>query len=295
MADVTVRPDAIDVEQIMQQLRTRIRERRAAVYTETEVHQLATAKLDQLLDARGAHPKLAEQFLRERSPSPDVPTYEFEGTTIFATHRGLLRVIRTLLRPILKLFLNPDPLSRALHLQAKINAEFQRRFRQREEMDPLLAEVIRGLVVEVTRASLEVQSLKLRLESLSTRMDFDERRARSREGAPPVGLPRAPVADQPPATENPTPVGGDRPDPRTSPGSASPGPTAPGGERRRRRRRRRRRGSAGQPQPAWGSSAPESSGAETTPGESAGLPPEEGDLDSGSFDVDEDTPESDEP
>ena len=291
MADVSVRPDAVDVEQIMQQLRTRIRERRGADFTDTEVHQLATAKLDQLLDPRGAHPKLAEQFLKQRSPGPDVPTYEFEDTTMFATHRGLLGAVRRLLRPILKLFFNPDPISRALHLQAKINAEFQRRFRQREEMDPVLAEVIRGLVVEVTRAGLEVQSLKLRLESLSTRMDFDDRRARSREGAAPVGLPRSPAPDQPPAAEGQVPIGTGRPDQRPNPGSA-----APGGERRRRRRRRRRRGSSGQAPPVGGSSHPDSEGAETAPGESGGPPTADEDFDSTSFDAaDDDSSDADEP
>jgi hypothetical protein len=291
MADVSVRPDAVDVEQIMQQLRMRIRERRAADFTETEVQQLATAKLDQLLDARGAHPKLAEQFLRQRSPGPDVPTYTFEDTTIFATHRGLLRGVRRLLQPILKLFFNPDPISRALHLQAKINAEFQRRFRQREEMDPVLAEVIRGLVVEVTRAGLEVQSLKLRLESLSTRMDFDERRARSREVAAPVGVARSPAPDQPPAAEGQAPTGAARPDQRPNPGSP-----APGGERRRRRRRRRRRGSSGQAPPIGGSSHADSEGAETIPDQSPGPPPADEDFDSPSFDAaDDDSSDSDEP
>jgi hypothetical protein len=243
MADLNVRPEAVDVEHIMQQLRARIRERRGADYTDAELQQLAGARLEQLLEARGAGSSVGHRFLHPPTPGPDLPGYEFEDNTLFATHRGPLGALRKLLRPILKLFFNPDPLSRALHLQARLNTEFQRRLRLREEMDPVLAEVVRGLVVEVTRAGLEVQSLKMRLESLATRLDFDERRGRSRE----IPATPAPSRQQSPAL------------PAETPGQAlpvrsdqRPGDSAgPTGERRRRRRRRRRRGGAtGDSQPA---------------------------------------------
>ncbi len=254
MADASVRPETIDVEQIMQQLRARIRERRGADYTETDDQQLATARLEQLLDPRGARPKAAEQFLRRPAPDPEIPNYEFEDSTLFATHRGPLRILRALFRPILKLFINPDPLSRALHLQAKINAEFERRFRQRAEIDPLLAEVVRGLIVETTRAGLEVQSLKLRLESLSTRLDFEDRRARTRETQPAPAHRQAAAEPRPAADAQP----GSGPS-RTDQSAGTPAAGTGTGERRRRRRRRRRRGSSGAGPPGqatWGSGAP---------------------------------------
>lgn len=259
MADVNVRPEAVDVELIMQQLRTRIRERRGADYTDAELQQLAGARLEQLVEARGAAASLGHRFLHPPAPAPELPGYEFEDSTLFATHRGPLGALRRLLRPILKLFINPDPLSRALHIQAGLNTEFQRRLRLREEMDPLLAEVIRGLVVEVTRAGLEVQSLKMRLESLATRLDFDERRGRSREIPATPAPSRQPVPGQPPA-ETPAQSVPGRVDPRPGEGA---GPT---GERRRRRRRRRRRGGvSGDSQPTaesqHGGPLAESSGA----------------------------------
>jgi hypothetical protein len=234
MADASGRPEAVDVEHVMQQLRARIRERRAPDYTEAELQQLASAKLEQLLDARGGRASALERFLQPRTPSPELPSYEFEDSTIFATHRGLLAVIRRLLRPVLKLFVNPDPLSRALHIQARLNAEYERRFRRREEMDPVFAEILRGLVVEITRAGLEIQSLRMRLESLSARLDFDERRARTpgpHAGPRPASV-RQPVAE-PGAATAPEATG-------------SEGAPAPDGERRRRRRRRRRRGGRSQ-------------------------------------------------
>jgi hypothetical protein len=89
--------------------------------------------------------------------------------------------MRKLLNPILKLFFNPNRIVNALHIQSQVNAEYHARFRQREEMDPLFYEVIHNLVVEVTRLGIEVHNLKMRAESLSSRMDFDERRGRSLE------------------------------------------------------------------------------------------------------------------
>jgi hypothetical protein len=236
MADPSTRPEAVDVEHIMQQIRARIRERRGADYSDAELQQLAGAKLDQLLDALGGRARLFEQAMQARTPAADLPSYEFEDSTIFATHRGFLSAIRRLLRPVLKLFFNPDPLSRALHIQSRLNTEFQQRFRRREELDPLYAELLRGVVVELTRAGLEVQSLKLRLESVATRLDFDQRRGQPREvAAPSRPAPARPTVrvetpGEPPASEN-------RP--------APDGSVEPGSERRRRRRRRRRRGGAG--------------------------------------------------
>ena len=52
----------------------------------------------------------------------------------------------------------------------------------REELDALYYEVIHNLVLEVTRLGIENKNLKMRVESLNSRMDFDERRARALEG-----------------------------------------------------------------------------------------------------------------
>ena len=181
MAEMNVRSDTVDVEQIMRQIRARIREKRGVDYTEAELQQLASVKLETFLDPRGVRSDLVEQFKKHRVVSPPPQNYEFEDTTLYETHRGVLRAIRKLLNPILKLFFNPNRIVNALHIQAAVNAEFHKRFRQREEMDPLFYEVIHNLVVEVTRLSIEVHNLKMRVESLSSRIDFDERRGRSLE------------------------------------------------------------------------------------------------------------------
>ena len=136
MSDFQVKSDAVDVDAIMRQIRARIREKRGVDYTEAEVQELAKVKLEQFLDPKGVRSDLVAQFRRHRTVSPAPPNYTFEDDTIYDTHRGLLRSIRKLLNPLLKLFFNPNKISAALHVQAKVNQEFHQRFRQREDMDP---------------------------------------------------------------------------------------------------------------------------------------------------------------
>jgi hypothetical protein len=240
MAEVNVRSDSVDVEQIMRQIRARIREKRGVDYTEAELRQLATVKLEKFLDPRGVRSDLLETFRAQMTVSPPPPNYEFEEGTLFETHRGALRSIRRLLRPVLKLFFNPDRITSALHLQAQVNMQAERRLRRLEEPVSLWYEMLHNLTMEITRLGIEMQNLKVRVESLSSRLDFDERRARSLEGvvqyrraAPSPQGARSEVAPAVPAA------------PGTSSAPARPEQHGPGseggGERRRRRRRRRRR------------------------------------------------------
>ena len=178
MTDFSVRSDNVDVEQIMQQIRSRIREKRGVDYTEEEIRELANVKLERFLDPRGVRSDLLEQFRKRRAAAPPPPNFAFEDSTMFESHRGLLRFIRRLLRPILKLFFNPNPLIQALNIQSQLNT----RHAQREEMDGLYYELLHNLVIEATRLGIEVKNLKMRVESMSSRVDFDERRARALEG-----------------------------------------------------------------------------------------------------------------
>jgi hypothetical protein len=177
MADFTVRSDSIDVDDIMRQIRARIRDKRGADYTEDEVRHLATVKLERLLDPQSVRSDLLEHYRRARAAEPEIETYEFEAHSIYESHRAPLRIIRRLLSPIVKLFFNANRISHALHLQTKINEHLLRR----RELDALNFEVLNNLVVELTRATLEAKHLRLRLESMSARLDFAERRARSLE------------------------------------------------------------------------------------------------------------------
>lgn len=219
MADIHVRSDHVDVEQIMSQIRSRIREKRGVDYTEEEIRELARVKLETFLDPRGIRSDLLDQFRRAKATAPAPPNYRFEDSTMFESHRWFIRLMRKLFNPILKLFINPNPLIQALHIQSQLND----RQAQRENLDALSYELIHNLVLETTRLGIEVKNLKMRLESMTSRLDFDERRARALEGV---------VQYRPGAVPPLQPPQG---------GGGLPGETPEQAERRSRRRRRRGR------------------------------------------------------
>lgn len=236
MSDFTIRADSVDVEQIMRQIRTRIRDKRGVDYTEQQIQELAAVKLERFLDPQGVRSDLLEQFRRARSEQEPPPSnYAFEDTTLYESNRGMIRGIRRLFQPILKLFFNPNPLIQALHIQAELNQLYERR----AEREALYYELIHNLAVELTRLGIDVKNLKMRLESMASRLDFDERRARALEGVvqyrPSSGAATAAAAEvaaRPPRADSVE---------RPAPGEQQP---AGDSQRRRRRRRRGRRGSS---------------------------------------------------
>lgn len=255
MSDFTVHADSVNVEQIMDQIRARIREKRGVDYTEQQIREMATAKLEKFLDPRGVRSDLLERF-RSAQPvytAPELPNYVFEELTLFDSHRGPLRAIRRMLQPILKLFFNPGPLIQALNIQSRLNTLHAEREARREAsrhgMDQLYYEVMHNLVVETTRMAIEVKNLEMRVESLTSRLEFNERRARALESVvvykPSEAESSGGVAPQfaellrsgDAGTAAPTPVGAD-----AGAGGAAEGP----GQRSRRRRRRRGRRGGGQ-------------------------------------------------
>ena len=190
MAD-QIRSESVNVDQIMRQVRTRIAERQGVDYTESHVQQIASTRLDALLDPKNLRPELLEQFKRGRTAAPPTaaqePAYTFEDATLFESTRAPLRWIRRLLLPVLKLFFNPNPLIQALHIQARLNVDAAQRDARHDQLqaewNTLYYDVIRALVNEMSRTTLDTRSLKLKVESLQGRLDFAERRARALEEA----------------------------------------------------------------------------------------------------------------
>src|ERR671923_1042406 len=174
MSDFTMRSDSVDVEQIMRQIRARIREKRGVDYTEEEIRELANVKLEKFLDPKGGRSDLLEQYRRRRDESTGPRNYAFEDTTIYESSRPFLRALRKLLNPILKLFFNPNPMIEALHIQSKLNDSYN-------QAETLYYELIHNLVLETTRLGIEVKNLKMRIESVTGRLEFNERRARALE------------------------------------------------------------------------------------------------------------------
>jgi hypothetical protein len=262
MPDFNVRSDSVNVEHIMEQIRSRIREKRGVDYTEEQIRELAAVKLEKFLDPRGVRSDLLDQF-RKAMPAyqpPVLPNYSFEADTLFESHRGVIRFFRKLFHPLLKLFLfNPNPLIQALNIQARLNTMSAEREATREAsrraMDQLYYELIHNLVVELTRTGIEVKNLKMRVESLASRLEFNERRARALESAVVYRPSTEERASRPSQQPQPSNL------PSQSPQTPTPSPTppplqavqasggvageGPGQRSRRRRRRRGRRGGSG--------------------------------------------------
>lgn len=288
MADFTIRSDNVDVEQIMRQIRMRIKEKRGADYTEDEVKELASVKLEKFLNPRAVRSDLVEHYRRQHrpvplpAPAPPPENYGFESETIYDSHRGLLRSLRRLLNPLLKLFFNPNPIIQTLHRQGKMNEFFvhqheksveqiSQRFMVRDELDALNFEVLNNVVLELTRATIEINNLRMRLESMNARQEFNERRSRAFEGL--VAAPSGPAQAAPGAAGAPgsrEPVARDG-----AAGTSAEGEDAEGRARRRRRRRGRRRpdgesGREGERALASGAETGGGDGPEAGPAESSG-------------------------
>jgi hypothetical protein len=287
MAEFNVRSDSVNVEQIMEQIRARIREKRGVDYTDAEIQQLAAARLEKFIDPDKLHSNLLSEFHRVRAEgdTPAALDAVVDESVLFETHRPWLRALRTLLRPILKLFLNTKALA-ALSAHAKADLA-------RKSRDQMTFEVIHNMVVEMTRLGIEVKNLTMRVESMQSRLEFNERRARALESvvvykpadADPVAPPARPPLHEtrPPAEFRPRqdsqPAA---PQVQPSAGAPTPAGSEGAGQRRKRRRRRGRRGGAGQP---WAQNQQGQAGQPNQPGESAAAghstPPQDIHVDEG--------------
>ncbi len=294
--------DNVDVEHIMRDIRARIAQRHGIDLSHQQIQELAARRLEAILDPRSIKPGLLDELRRSAgAPPPQEPTavaeltYTFEDSTLYESHRSLMRFMRRLLNPILKLFFNPNPLIQALNIQARWNADASKREGQRErrqtEWNALHYELLHRMVTEVSRVSLELQSLSAQVESLSAKVDFNERRVRSMEGnlhqARPLPPPRGAEPVAAPAASGASVVPG--PATTTTPAAEAPaeGQTFDS-SRRRRRRRRGRRGSA-----APGEGGPGSSAQSAQPGSAPDMEPEA--AESGGDEAFEDQPSPDEP
>ena len=288
MSEFTIRSESVDVEQIMKQIRQRVLEKRGADYTEDQIRELASVRLEKFLDPNNLRSDMLEQFRKSRpaavtEPPTITPPYTTQQTDIFATHRGPVRFLRKLFAPLLKLMFNANTLHQVLHTQAQFNVDLLKREarrkiefdRSRAEWNSLYYEVLHNLVLETTRMGIEVQNLRMKLESQSSRLDFSERRVRALEG----------VVQYRPEVVHSADRGDDRdedqaPVAQASAGSGSVEGFVPAGagnqpgqgqgdgsaRRKRRRRRGRRGGTQGASGAYGGSGAPGAQGSQGAEG-----------------------------
>ena len=266
MSEFTIRSESVDVEQIMKQIRARILEKRGADYTEEQIRELASVRLEKFLEPRNLRSDLLEQFRKSRpavntEPSQIEAPYAFDDQTLFASHRAAAALHAQAADADPEAVLQPEPvLNQILHTQAQFNVDLLKREsrrkiefdRSRAEWNALYYEVLHNLVLETTRMGIEAQNLRMRVESLSSRLDFSERRVRALEGVvqyrPEVI--HAPARrereddDEPAAAPAPWAARSKASCPAGQPGPARRARAQGDGSRKRRRRRRGRRGGA---------------------------------------------------
>lgn len=164
-----IRADGVDVHKLLADVHARIDERRAAgLYTEEELRYIETRELEGVLQGRDLSAALLAEF-QERDARWN---YAFGPETLYRSSRGpagrLLEAARRLLRPVQKLFWNPNPMIAALSRQSDLN-----RFS---------VHLLHNLVLELSRLNLELSEVRNRNLQLQGRLDALERREKTLEG-----------------------------------------------------------------------------------------------------------------
>ena len=261
MSEFTIRSESVDVEQIMKQIRQRILEKRGADYTEDQIRELASVRLEKFLDPKNLRSDLLEQFRKSRpavshaSRRRSKPPYTFDDQTLFASHRGAAALHAQAAEAAPEAVVQPEHAATRCCTRRRSSTSTCSSAK-RAARSSSIARAPSG-----TRSTTKCcttwcsrrrawasrsQNLRMKVESLSSRLDFSERRVRALEG---VVQYRPEVVR---AIRTPRDDDDHAPAPQASTGSVE-GFVPAGGSRQRqgqgdgsgRRRRRRRRGRRG--------------------------------------------------
>jgi hypothetical protein len=157
----------VDVEAIMSAIRQRIADKKGVLYTEEEIREIAERRLEVVQGGQDVASALLADFRQE----PQRWNFSFETETIYRSSRGalgqVLEAIRRALKPVQKLFWNPNPMIAALSRQSDLNKYY--------------VHLLHNLVLELTRLSLDVQDLKNRNLQLQGRLELLIRREKTLE------------------------------------------------------------------------------------------------------------------
>jgi hypothetical protein len=163
-----IRSQDVNVEALMRQIRERIAAKRAGLFSEAELRELAEQRLEPPTEAGDFDSTLLADLSRLE------PQWNFTiaADSIYASARTdwagrLLTRVRRLLKPLLKLMVNPSPLVQAVYRQSQLNTFY--------------VALLHESAVELTRLGLEVQTLKSRMLELSGRLDHLTRREKTLE------------------------------------------------------------------------------------------------------------------
>jgi hypothetical protein len=162
-----IKGDTVSVDEIMRSIRKRIEEKRQTLYTDEEIRHIAEHRLDAVLDAHDFNSDFISDFRSE----PVRWNYQFSPETLYRSSRGavgqMLEKVRRLLKPIQKLFWNPNPMIAALSRQSDLNSYY--------------IHLMHNMAVEMTKLNLEVQDLKNRVLQLQGRLELQIRREKTLE------------------------------------------------------------------------------------------------------------------
>jgi len=163
-----IKAEGVDVARLLADIHARIEERKGGLYTEEELRTISERALEGVLQPRELRGDLLEEF-RARDSSWN---FSFDKDTLYRSSRGVvgraLETARRVLRPVQKLFWNPNPMISALSRQSDLN-----RFH---------VHLLHNLVLELSRLSLEVQELRSRNLDLAGRLEALARREKTLEG-----------------------------------------------------------------------------------------------------------------
>jgi DNA repair exonuclease SbcCD ATPase subunit len=163
-----IKADGVDVERLRRVIRERVEEKKKeGRVTEEEVREIAERALEAVLEPG----ELREDLLDEFQARVERWNYSFGRETLYRSSRGALgralAALRRLLRPMQKLFWNPDPMIAALSRQSDLNRYH--------------VHLLHNLVLELTRLNLQVQELRSRNLQLAGRLEQLARREKTLE------------------------------------------------------------------------------------------------------------------
>jgi hypothetical protein len=169
-----IKAEGVDVEAIHRAIRRRIEDKKkGGLYDEAELRALAERDLEPVLEAADLPVALLDE-LRDRDGQWN---YSFDPETVYRSSRGAvgqaLETVRRVLRPVQKLFWNPNPMISALSRQSDLNR--------------YSAHLLHNLVLELTRLNLEVRELRNRNLQLTGRVELLARREKTLEDMVPSG------------------------------------------------------------------------------------------------------------
>src|SRR4030095_1728121 len=178
-------------------------------------------------------------------PEPDTED-RLEESALYDSGNGFVRGLRRLLHPLFKLLFKPGATVEAVNAQARrvkaATAREQEQRRRQTEWNALHFEILRRLVTDIARVEIDNQHLVQRVESLSARVDFNERRVRGFEQTQHQSRPSGRPLDAPVVSVSSASAPAQPKEDAASTEHVYTDAASEGGRRRRRRRRGRRSG-----------------------------------------------------